>query len=70
MLDNVERVVEAAPDREPLLLAAAPGSKLLATSRVALRLAGEQEYPVPPLPVDAAVELFAERARAVRPGSR
>jgi predicted ATPase len=66
LLDNVERVVEAAPDLSRWL-AAAPGSKLLATSRVPLRLAGEQEYPVPPLPSGAAVELFAERARAVRP---
>ncbi len=66
LLDNVERVVEAAPDLSGWL-AVAPRSKMLATSRVALRVSGEQEYPVPPLPADAAVELFAERARAVRP---
>ena len=66
VLDNVERVVEAAPELSQWL-AAAPRTKVLATSRIPLRLAGEQEYPVPPLPSDDAVELFAERARAVRP---
>jgi tetratricopeptide (TPR) repeat protein len=40
---------------------------VLATGRTPLRITGEQEYPVPPLPDHAAVELFAERARAVRP---
>jgi predicted ATPase/class 3 adenylate cyclase len=66
LLDNLEHVVGAGPDVNRLI-AAAPESKVLATSRAALRLSGEQEYPVPPLPRDAAVELFAERARAVRP---
>ena len=66
LLDNVERVVAAAPDVSRWL-AAAPDSKILATSRHALRVSGEQEYPVPPLRVDAAVDLFTERARAVRP---
>jgi predicted ATPase len=66
LLDNVEHVIGAGPD-VGRLIAAAPKSKVLATSRAALRLSGEQEFPVPPLPADAAVELFAERARAVRP---
>ena len=66
VLDNVERVVEAGPELNRWL-AAAPDAKILATSRIPFRLAGEQEYPVPPLPGEAAVELFAERARAIRP---
>jgi predicted ATPase/class 3 adenylate cyclase len=66
VLDNVERVVEAAPELSRWL-AAAPRAKVISTSRIPLRLAGEQEYPVAPLPSDAAVELFVERARAVRP---
>jgi len=67
VLDNVEHVMDAAP-RVARLVAVASDLKLLATSRVPLHLTGEQEYPVPPLSVDAAVELFADRARAVRPG--
>ena len=78
VLDNFERLPEAAP-LVASLLAAAPGLRVLATSRTPLRLRGEHEYPVPPLSVprrDArgagsvarspAVELFVSRARAVR----
>jgi predicted ATPase len=64
------------------LLAAAPGLKVLVTSRIPLSIKGEQELVVPPLtlpeagrPPDLeaagrveAVRLFTERARAVRPG--
>ena len=64
--DNLEQVVEAAPDLSDLL-AASPGSKLVATSRAPLRVAGEHELPVPPLAGGAARELFVARARAVDP---
>ena len=48
LLDNCEHLLDAAPELAALL-AAAPGVKLLATSRAALKLQGEQAYPVPPL---------------------
>ena len=80
VVDNLEQVVEAAPDLARLL-AAAPGVRLLATSREALHVAAERAYPIPPLGLpdpqttgDAAdvgrsdaVALFVERARAVDP---
>ena len=80
VLDNFEQVVDAAPAAEALLTAA-PGLRILATSRVVLSLLGEQEYAVPPLePPDVdgildlqalrrieAVQLFTDRAVAVSP---
>src|SRR5262245_42203635 len=48
VLDNCEHLLAAAPAVADLL-AAAPGLSVLATSRAALRLSGEQELPVPPL---------------------
>lgn len=65
VLDNLEHLLDAAPLVGDLL-AQAPSLKVLATSRAPLRLAGEREYAVPPLPEAAAVELFIDRARAVQ----
>jgi predicted ATPase/DNA-binding SARP family transcriptional activator len=81
LLDNLEQLVPNV-DLIARLLAVAPRVLVLATSRTPLRLAAEQEYPVPPLPVPApgadttfeelaandAVRLFAARAGAVDPG--
>jgi predicted ATPase/DNA-binding CsgD family transcriptional regulator len=79
LIDNYEHVIKAAP-LVNRLLAAAPRLKVLVTSRESLRLAGEQEYAVPPLslpgPEIASVEqliaseagsLFVRRAQMALP---
>ena len=65
VLDNVEQVVDAAPELSALL--AGSSMSVLATSRILLRVRGEQNVPLGPLPSSDAAELFAERARAVKP---
>jgi serine phosphatase RsbU (regulator of sigma subunit)/predicted ATPase len=80
ILDNFEQVLAAALVVADML-AAAPGLKVLATSRAPLRLSGEREFPVSPLDLPdpqhlapiaelahcPAVALFVERAQAVQP---
>jgi predicted ATPase/class 3 adenylate cyclase len=66
VIDNFEHLLEGAA-AITTLLSAAPNTKVLATSRAPLRLDGEREYPLDPLPADDAVELLTQRARAVRP---
>ena len=68
VLDNLEHLLPAAADAVSSLLEAAPELRLLATSRETLRVQGEEEFDLPPLVEDEAVELFVTRARAVRPG--
>jgi predicted ATPase/class 3 adenylate cyclase len=63
VLDNLEHLPEAAP-LVATLIEAAPGLTVLATSRTPLRVAGERVLAVEPLPEDAALALFVERARA------
>jgi predicted ATPase/class 3 adenylate cyclase len=63
VLDNLEQVVGVAPALADVL-AAAPGLKIVATSRTLLRLSLERAYAVRPLALDESVPLFAERARA------
>jgi predicted ATPase len=79
VLDNLEQIVGAAPDLDRLLAGCARLS-ILVTSRTALRLRAEREYPVSALAVPAfsdrpeteqlaalpAVRLFVDRAQAVR----
>jgi predicted ATPase/class 3 adenylate cyclase len=83
VIDNFEQVLDATPV-VTRVLDAAPAVKLLATSRVPLRISGEQEYHVSPLPLPVlnhfddpdrladydSMRLFMERATAVRPDFR
>ncbi|WP_198047422.1 BTAD domain-containing putative transcriptional regulator [Kutzneria sp. 744] len=62
LLDNLEHLLDAAPDIG-WLLDAAPRLTVLVTSRSPLRLNGEQLRPVQSLDMPAAMELFTERAR-------
>jgi predicted ATPase/DNA-binding SARP family transcriptional activator len=80
LLDNFEQVIEAG-SLVVELLAAAPGLRVLVTSRIVLQVYGEHEYPVLPLPLpdlkrlpptadlmgNAAVSLFVARARERQP---
>lgn len=80
VLDNFEHLLAAALPVADLLRVCSR-LQVLVTSREALSLYGEQEYPVPPLPLpeptheasltclahNEAVALFVQRARAVRP---
>jgi predicted ATPase/transcriptional regulator with XRE-family HTH domain len=80
LLDNFEHLLGSAPLIAELLRGC-QGLTVLATSREALRVSGEQEFPVAPLPVPklarlpspeevgayAGVRLFVERAMRVRP---
>ena len=65
VLDNFEHLLDAA-DEVRALLQNAPRVRMLATSRAPLRVSGEHEYALDPLPQDEAVELFLQRARAVK----
>jgi predicted ATPase len=49
VLDNCEHLLPGVAAEAAALLAAGPGVRILATSREALRVAGEREHPVPPL---------------------
>ena len=80
LVDNFEHLLPAAPMAAELL-AAAPTLKMLVTSRAPLHIYGEQEFPVPPLPLpelctgttaeelakNPAIALFVNRAAAVKP---
>jgi predicted ATPase len=62
VIDNLEQVIAAAPDLAALP-EQCPNLRLLTTSRELLRVRGETEFAVDPLPVDDAVELFTARAQ-------
>ena len=68
VLDNCEHVISEAAALADTLAGAVPGLRLIATSREPLGVPGEVLVPVGGLAPLAAVELFVDRARAVRPG--
>jgi predicted ATPase/DNA-binding SARP family transcriptional activator/tetratricopeptide (TPR) repeat protein len=65
VLDNCEHVVAGAATVADYLLARCPDLQILATSRESLAVAGESLWPLPPLAIDEASELFVVRARAI-----
>ncbi|MFB7894349.1 ATPase [Microbacterium sp. NPDC056044] len=66
VLDNCEHVAAEAAVVALEVLRSAPGSRILATSREPLGLAGEAFVDLGPLPQGDARELFARRVRAAR----
>ena len=80
ILDNCEHVVSACATLANALLRAAPDVRIIASSREALRVPGEQVYPVLPLALpdrtasvetlsrSEAVQLFMDRAQLQKPG--
>ncbi|WP_051744430.1 ATP-binding protein [Streptomyces yerevanensis] len=68
VLDNCEHLVDACAELVDTLLSAAPGLRILTTSRQTLGIVGEHVFTVAPLSVpDEAVELLRDRAAACRP---
>lgn len=79
VMDNCEHLVKASAELANAILKAAPQVRFIASSREALRVLGEQSYPVLPLPVprrddgvealsrSTAVRLFVERAQLHKP---
>ena len=80
LLDNLEQVIEAGP-AIARLLAVSPDLKAIVTSRIALRISGEQRFPVTPLKLpdrnqtadldqfaaNPSIALFMQRAQSIRP---
>ena len=79
VVDNCEHLIKPSADLCHALLRAALGVRILSSSREALRVPGEQAYPVLPLPVpragddlatlsqSTAVQLFVTRAQSHKP---
>ncbi len=68
VIDNCEHVIAQAAILADTLVGAVPTVRLIATSREPLGVPGEVLVSVGGLDPPAAVELFVDRARAVRPG--
>lgn len=63
LLDNAEHLLDAWPE-VATLAAACPELRILVTSRIPLRVRGEVLFPLTPLDLPAAAELFVTRAAA------
>jgi predicted ATPase len=70
VLDNLEQLLPEVAEVVAGLATEFGGVDFLATSREALRVGAEHEYPVPPLASDESVVLFAERASLELDGNR
>jgi predicted ATPase/class 3 adenylate cyclase/DNA-binding CsgD family transcriptional regulator len=71
VLDNCEHLLDACAALVVGLQVGCPAVTVLATSREPIGVAGEVSWRVPSLSLaDAAIELFADRARRVRPDFR
>ncbi len=68
VLDNCEHVLEQAAGLLDDVVRHCPAVTVLATSREPLGVEGEWILPLDPLTPEEAAALFADRARAVRPG--
>ncbi|MBF8290768.1 MAG: adenylate/guanylate cyclase protein [Chloroflexi bacterium] len=68
VLDNFEQVVDAGPLVADILRAAS-GLKVIVTSRSPLRISGEQEFPVPGLPVPPDPRNLGGYQEALRSGA-
>lgn len=65
VLDNCEHVLDEARNVATAILQACPDLHILATSREALHVAGEDVYRMPSLELVEAVTLFADRALSI-----
>jgi predicted ATPase/class 3 adenylate cyclase len=68
ILDNCEHLLQACAELARQALQAGAHSKVLASSREPLHVAGETTYQVPALPESEAASLFIARATAAQPG--
>ncbi len=67
VLDNCEHVVRGAARLVQALVSRSSDLRVLTTTRAPLGLSSESVYPLPELDLPTMVELFGQRARAVRP---
>ena len=67
ILDNCEHLVDSCAALTKQVMQASGHTKILASTREPLHIAGETIYAVPPLPAGEAERLFLDRALAVKP---